>query len=203
MPVTTKLQVLRTFARERTLNPDDWTNLYKGRFDMVREHLHDLSMPELGECTFLRSDGSTFGHELAGDQPQVTGHDGFSLKTQGLYGWDGATSHEHAEGTGQLLGLTRKGEILFAEVVFKTGFNQIVSEHSEWQKALRVEVQKAELAEMVPKLRHPEKIWLDLGRKIHKMAKRRLELYQQAQQMADRVNEEEDAFRAYEANMKL
>lgn len=203
MPLPRQKRAFALLVRQEPPTDEEWLELLEARRVLIRPHFDSFTLPTLGHLECLYNE-MPFTHRLPNDAPTLTGDEGFSLETQGIFcaphlarktipesGWQpGPGGSACPDGTLYIWGLTRKGQWILAKVVFKgkAGYKE-----RGYEKAQTVDIRESTLPEIVAQTKTtPYQIWLEIGQVIKDWAKFRRGLYECALGIADQVETEED-----------
>ena len=82
MPKTKGLElILKT-----KLDEDGWLALIEERRLSMKPHLNSVTLEELGQIRCLNDEGSSNSRHAEGDGAEITGEEGLSSRTQGIFG---------------------------------------------------------------------------------------------------------------------
>jgi len=204
MPTTDKKTALQVLVRKDKIRKEEWLELIEARRALIKKHLDNFTLRELGETKCLRKNYGGFDRELCAklnfDNPEIISDDKkLSLKTQGIFhcqSWDSIKydyppNRGFPGGTIQIWGLARSGDWTIAEVVFTGGAGY---KHRVLETAKSVKIEKTDLRTVLAITgEKPIEIWKKLGEAVKEWMKKRKELYDQAFEIYSIIKSENKA----------
>ena len=191
---------LKVLLRKTRLRRSDWHRLLEARRKMIRPFLNKFTLTELGSMKLIPH---AFSPEQIYGNPLVTGDEGLSLKTQGIFyaqphdkinNGDGKFLYSvPGKGTFLVWGISRSGEWILAEMELDSYCYDL--KHNHFACAVTaIRMTKSDVATIVRKTGgNPLYMLKDIDRSIKGLTNVRGQLYEQALELVRVIEAEETA----------